>query len=1201
MQKVLLSGLGLVFGIIDMKRNFLSLRANELKDAIEENKDNPDVLKELIHEISFRKKASASLAPYKIKAENYIKNNGKTLNKVEEKKDLPTGNASPIKNMFEEFWEARQENLPLTNPSEPEDNHETSLTQNIDSNGDEKEILEEIINKNTAPKKTQISIDYGETGIIRFPNENLKGVPKPYNKPLEDYFALKNFNIDDPIIKQFIAAISGLVWEIRNNSNLSKSVYLENGNREINYSGEFGYTYSFPYPNEEDLFEGASIEFKSGSKKTKGTIVTILFGSPKHIVISLDEDFGKKISNGVLTQDSASFYETLQKRLESEAGIADSKGTPRVGMNFDIANNILNATFTKIEDISSPKTKGYQPELNSKQEQFVHVMNEFDVSFLWGPPGTGKTQTLSAGLNHFYSLNERSLICSNTNQAVDQVLLKLCDLLTGKNATSEELQDEKITEQIERGKKQLEDGKILRIGKIDHPELEENYSEYLNVDRVAERKGVSLKVKLDELENNKDKISTKNQKNESILSDYDELISSVREQEERSKNIAKLDLSLKQAADQVNDIKRSIQSLHKELEEREKKGFLGRTFSRSEQSITLDLERSKSSQEKIDSNYKNKKEKRDEFINNTPDNSEKIASLSKKLEKINIEETRTSYEKLNNEILIISREIKEIKTKLESLRDEVLKDAILIGSTITKCFISPNQLGKFQNIVIDEASMALLPALYFVASQAEKRCIISGDFLQLPPIVQTKHKTIKELIGEDIFTYSKISDELLNGEERDNCVTLNEQWRMNEKICNLISAIGYNGALITAPKRKDDLVGTKIPKLFQDNLTIIDTSTVYPFSNSDPYNSRSNILHAFIARNVIRSFRDKNQNCSIGYTSPFRAQIKLMKKIAEVETNFSGASIGTVHTYQGDEKDTIIFDTVDSFGDNFFVSPQIAKDSPKDSRLLTVAVSRAKSRLIIIGNLKYLDSKLPPQSYLRHILYNAQSNGKVVDARDVIDLAPLQDEIKKLGIILDEIDISKDELKKGLVNEDGFYPILKRDISQAQKYIVFYSGFYTANRIKDLLDDIKEASNRGVKIRAVIPPPNSNGSMSEIEGETCIEILKKNGVTIDLRSNIHQKAVLIDDNIAWFGSLNPLSYGERTQESMLRIQSKNVTPIFASNMAINRKFIGEDPSMIVEKENPSCSNCGFETTIYKKGRFGPYLECHSCKKTSNFQ
>ena len=1183
-----------------MKRNFLSLRANEIKEAIEENKDNPDVLKELIHEISFRKKASASLAPYKIKAENYIKNKEGTLKKITEKKELPKDNSSPIKNMFEEFWEERQENLPTKNPAQPKDNLDTSLTQNIEKNSDENDILEEIINKNTVSKKTQISIDYGETGIIRFPNENLKGVPKPYNKPLEDYFELKNFNKNDPIIKQFIAALSGLVWEIRNNSNLSKSVHLENGNREVNYSGEFGYTYSFPYPNEEDLFEGASIEFKSGTKKTKGTIVTILFGSPKHIVISLDEDFGKKISDGILTQDSASFYETLQKRLESEAGIPDSKGAPQVGMNFHIANNILNASFTKIENITKPKTKGYDPELNPKQAQFVHAMNEFDVSFLWGPPGTGKTQTLSAGLNHFYSLNERSLICSNTNQAVDQVLLKLCDLLTGKGG-SKNPQNDEIKKQIDIGKKQLEDGRIIRLGKIDHPELEKKYSEYLNVDRVAERKSVSLKNRLDELENNKGKISAKNQKNEKILSDHNELISSVREQEERNKTINKLDLSVKQASDQINDIKYSIQSLHKELEEREKKGFLGRTFSRSEQSINLDLIRFKSSQEKIENNYKNHKEKRDEFINNTPDNSEKIASLSKKLENINLEEIRASYEKLNNQISTINREIKEIKTKLESLRDEVLKDAILIGSTITKCFISPNQLGKFQNIVIDEASMALLPALYFVASQAEKRCIISGDFLQLPPIVQTKHKTIRELIGEDIFTYAKISEDLLYGETRENCVTLNEQWRMNDKICKLISEIGYNGALITAAGRKEDIAGSKIPNLFKDNLTIIDTSTVYPFSNSDPYNSRSNILHAFIARNVIRSFRNKNKNCSIGYTSPFRAQIKLMKKIAEDEENFNEVSIGTVHTYQGDEKETIIFDTVDSFGDNFYVSPQIAKDTAKDSRLLTVAVSRAEARLIIIGNLKYLDSKLPPQSYLRHILYNAQSNGTVVDAKDVIDLAPLQDEIKKLGIILDEIDISKEELKKGLVNEDGFYPMVKRDISQAQNYIVFYSGFYTANRIKDLLDDIKNALNRGVKIRAVIPPPNSNGSMSEVEGETCIEVLQKNGVTIDLRSNIHQKAVLIDDDIAWFGSLNPLSYGERTQESMLRIQSKNVTPIFASNMAINRKLIGEDPSMIVEKENPSCSNCGFEITIYKKGRYGPYLECQSCKKTSNIQ
>ena len=82
-------------------------------------------------------------------------------------------------------------------------------------------------------------------------------------------------------------------------------------------------------------------------------------------------------------------------------------------------------------------------------------MVQNSISFLWGPPGTGKTQTLGAGLTYFYDNEERSLITSNTNKAVDQVLLKLCKRLQNEGKISD-----------------LEDGKIVRVGRISHEELE---------------------------------------------------------------------------------------------------------------------------------------------------------------------------------------------------------------------------------------------------------------------------------------------------------------------------------------------------------------------------------------------------------------------------------------------------------------------------------------------------------------------------------------------------------------------------------------------------------------------------------------------------------------------------------------------------------------------------------------------------------
>ena len=56
----------------------------------------------------------------------------------------------------------------------------------------------------------------------------------------------------------------------------------------------------------------------------------------------------------------------------------------------------------------------------------------------------------------------------------------------------------------------------------------------------------------------------------------------------------------------------------------------------------------------------------------------------------------------------------------------------------------------------------------------------------------------------------------------------------------------------------------------------------------------------------------------------------------------------TIHTFQGDEKDTIIFDTVDGSGGAKRAGRDISKDNPDEANLLNVAISRAKQRIIII-------------------------------------------------------------------------------------------------------------------------------------------------------------------------------------------------------------------------------------------------------------
>ena len=359
------------------------------------------------------------------------------------------------------------------------------------------------------------------------------------------------------------------------------------------------------------------------------------------------------------------------------------------------------------------------------------------------------------------------------------------------------------------------------------------------------------------------------------------------------------------------------------------------------------------------------------------------------------------------------------------------------------------------------------------------------------------------------------------------------------------------------------------------------------------------MTHALIARNIMRSFAEVPNSGNIGFCAPFRAQIKLMKKISEKEAYKENVSIGTIHTFQGDEKATVIFDSVESLGEDWNIFIPHGQQSPSKSSTLTVAVSRAQQKLIFIANLRYLDTKIPAQGYFRHILHKAQETGNVIDAQKVINLETLESELSTYKDDFVELGIDVSNLSTGLADQDLFFPLLKKDIENASQSIVIYSGFYTANRISDLLDHLKSKIKSKVKVKIIVPPPESNGSMDVSDSKQVLEKLEALGIVVEFRAKIHQKAVLIDENIVWFGSLNPLSY-RNTLETMIRFDHEGLSAVFAESMATNKKSMKKGMSFIAEPENPVCKDEACQSkTIFIRGRKGPYYKCSNCSSTQS--
>jgi hypothetical protein len=1022
--------------------------------------------------------------------------------------------------------------------------------------------------------------EIGKSGSIRKPSNLLKKLPSVFSPEKKETFVVKGLEDAETNNQKFICGLRGLVGEIRRSNKGKKTLNLTNGVRQPSLSGEFANLYAFKFDSDEEFFEGARIDIQVGSRKIKGSIASIFGDQIRTLVIAMDEDCGGTVDHCSIVQDDATFFESLQNRLEIEEGKGDRNRGKPVGMNLALADDLLKGKSNQLK--TSAKAKLDYSELNEGQIDFTKKMVKNSISFLWGPPGTGKTQTLGAGLTYFYDNEERSLITSNTNKAVDQVLLKLCKRLQNEGKISD-----------------LEDGKIVRIGRISHEELEKDFSAYVTVDGIATRRGSKMQKKINSLEKERTPL-------ELGLKELQPLYDRFRELEKNkaslTKNTAELDnikAEILEKETLIKNLKEKVSNLEKEKKEHANKGFFGKAFGKSIEVIEKDLSGSSRNLEKEETNQAKLKIKSDSIDDTLKNIKFKVENQKSELEGKNFTKLMKDIEGLEKSIDGINAEVAKLNKEMEELRKTILSDALIVGATLTKTFLSPSDLGKFENVIVDEASMALLPAVYFVASQSQRRCIISGDFRQIPAIVQSKNKTILDILGDDIFKYSGMEEDFEDNNEGSNAGVLTQQYRMDPKICSLISNIGYSGRLTTAKERKVELLES--PEMFDDSIIIIDTSSIYPFCDKDPFNSKSNMTHALIARNIMRGFAAVPNSGNIGFCAPFKAQIKLMKKISEKEAYKENVSIGTIHTFQGDEKATVIFDSVESLGEDWNIFIPHGQQSPSKSSTLTVAVSRAQQKLIFIANLRYLDTKIPAQGYFRHILYKAQETGSVIDAQKIINLETLETELSVNMDDFVDLGIDVSNLSTGLADQDLFFPLLRKDIENASKFIVIYSGFYTGNRISDLLDNLKPKIKNNVKVKVIVPPPEENGSMDVSDSQQVIEKLEALGIVVEFRAKIHQKAVLIDENIVWFGSLNPLSY-RSTLETMIRFDHEGLSAVFAETMATNKKSMKKGMSFIAEPENPVCKDEACQSkTIFIRGRYGPYYKCSKCSNTHNLQ
>lgn len=279
---------------------------------------------------------------------------------------------------------------------------------------------------------------------------------------------------------------------------------------------------------------------------------------------------------------------------------------------------------------------------------------------------------------------------------------------------------------------------------------------------------------------------------------------------------------------------------------------------------------------------------------------------------------------------------------------------------------------KFGTLFIDEAAQALEAACWIPMKRAS-RVILAGDHCQLPPTVKSiaalragLGKTLMERIAEnkpEVVTLLKI------------------QYRMNDEIMRFSSDWFYGGKVESAPQIKYrsvldyDHPITWIDTSNEENQITIegedapeDSASTTSSVSAANQNSDLNFKEQFVGESFgrinkaeaeltlltlaeyftkIGKQRVLEERIDVGIISPYRAQVQYLKKLIKKYEFFKPyrrlISVNTVDGFQGQERDVILISLVRSNDEG-----QIG--FLKDLRRMNVAMTRARMKLIILGN-----------------------------------------------------------------------------------------------------------------------------------------------------------------------------------------------------------------------------------------------------------
>lgn len=635
----------------------------------------------------------------------------------------------------------------------------------------------------------------------------------------------------------------------------------------------------------------------------------------------------------------------------------------------------------KFEQINYFPEKLYQP--SDQQKKAIKNIFESPFSYVWGAPGTGKTQrVLSYAILHYLQNRNKVAILAPTNNSIEQVLFGVLDML---------------------GKADVDFEQVIRLG-TPSKKFADKYPE------VCEAKGLQKRInqlekEIDQLERVIEYSSKMAQLNNferscklfnalrDLISQFSEYQNKVAEEKDKLKrkeidikflndDIIQLNKQRERNLKKINSIGSKIMKhifsktsnaeeyepliLNKIIAMKKEKEFLKYEYDEQEKKFKLAYNNCENKKTELNQKFQelksifSKKSALDNLVKNLNENNWEeiktkiIENIAKEKDSLIID-NQLFEAREGIEIIVLQNQLKLKKAEKEQLEKLTTKERLKAVKVIA-CTLD-GYIGRYSDekldvdhIFLDEAGYANLIKTVTLFNH-DVPITLLGDHKQLPPVCEINNWEIEkdQIKYKNIFLWSQSSiySEFLFSNSAKYCLdlylnnnpfepelttqsTLSESFRFGSNMSNILKDFIYVEEGITSAN-------------VENNLKL---NYVHAQKLENTANPRISITEVESITRIVQHLKQKGKTDFV-ILAPYRDQIELLKNALPDENK--ELKILTVHKSQGREWEIVIFSAVDTKFKKWFVHIE----KPFAKPLLNTAVSRAKKQLIVVCDKNY--------------------------------------------------------------------------------------------------------------------------------------------------------------------------------------------------------------------------------------------------------